>query len=207
VFSEKRDKAFKVFNEGVTLSLDAGKQAESGNIENANELNSKPIEKYKETLTIDNNHKIARSALGHSYYLQRELKEGMHWFEQANKLDTPTAENYRELGLCKINLGQISEGKTDLDKAFEMDKGSEIKEITVLDLVDIGHLAFEYGDGYEAEGDKEKGLSYKRFSIGVLITAFNINETNKDVAKAISEYAEKIGDTNTMLKYKEIAEK
>lgn len=204
---KKEGKAFKVFNEGVTLSLDAAEQAESGNIEKANELNSKAIEKYKETLTIDNDHKIARSALGHSYYLQREFKEGIRWFEQANKLDTPTASNYRELGLCKINLGQISEGKTDIDKAFEMDKGSEIKEITILDLVDIGHLAFEYGEGYEAEGDKEKGRSYKRFSIGVLITAFNINKTNKEVAKVISEYAGKIGDTTTMSKYKEIAEK
>jgi tetratricopeptide (TPR) repeat protein len=88
----------------VTLFLDAGKQAESGNVEKANELNSKVIEKYKETLAIDANHKIARSALGHSYFLQREFKEGIHWFEQANKLDTSMAENFRELGLCKIIL-------------------------------------------------------------------------------------------------------
>jgi tetratricopeptide (TPR) repeat protein len=204
---KKEDKAFNVFNEGVTLSLESGQQAESGNVEKANELNAKAIDKYKETLTIDNSHKIARSALGHSYYMQRDFKDGIHWFEEANKLDTPMAANYRELGLCKINLGQIGEGKTDLEKAFEMDKGTEIKEITILDLVDIGHLAFEYGEGYETEGDKDKGLSYKRFSIEVLITAFDIDQTKKDIAKTISQYAYKIGDEPTTLKYKEIAEK
>jgi tetratricopeptide (TPR) repeat protein len=116
------------------------------------------------------------------------------------------AANYRELGLCKINLGQISEGNRDLEKAFEIDKSLEIKEITVFDLIDIGQLAFNYGEEYESEGDKDKGLSYKKFSIGVLITAFNIDKSKKETAKIISQYAGKIDDKTTMLKYKEIAE-
>jgi hypothetical protein len=105
------------------------------------------------------------------------------------------------------NLGQISEGRADLEKAFDMDNGPEIKEITILDLIDIGHLAFEYGEGYDAEGNKDKSLSYKRFALGVLITAYNIDVTKRDIAKTIFQFAEKIGDETTMLKYKEIAEK
>lgn len=202
---KKEDKAFRVFNEGVALSLEAGELARTGNINKARELNAQAIEKYKETLSIDTSHGIARSALGHSYYLQREFAEGIYWFEQANRLDTPMATNFRELGLCKINLGRIREGMSDIDKAFTLDGGTDVRKTTILDMVDIGNLAFEYGQNYETEGNKETALSYKRFAIGVLMAASTIDTTHKDIAATIARYAEALGDTVTMLKYQKIA--
>lgn len=203
----REEQAVDVFNEGVTLSLDAHTYEESGQTKKANELYTRAIEKYKETLRIDSAHQHARSALGHSYYMQKKYNEGIYWFEQANKLDTPMAINYREMGLCKINMGQIPNGWHDLERAFAIDGGKEIKETTIVDLTDIGQLAFKYGEAYEAEGAKEKGTTYKRFSIGVLLTAFTIDTTKKEIAAMISEYADKIGEKPTAEKYRAIAGK
>jgi hypothetical protein len=106
------------------------------------------------------------------------------------------------MGLCRINLGQIEEGKNDIDKAFSIDTRNEIKEITIQDLLDIGELAFKYGDGYIKQGEQEKGKDYKKFSIALLILAFEYDESRKNIALLISDFANKLGDKETAAKYK-----
>lgn len=202
----KSQKAFKVFNEGVSLNLKSINEQDVSNFDNAASLNKQSIEKFRETLKIDSTHPAARSALGHSLYIDKQFKEAIHWFDQSNKIDGEAAVNYRELGLCKINLGQIPEGKGDIDKAFSMDTTKMIKELTIQDLNDIGELAFQYGDGYIQQGEPEKGKEYKTFSIGVLMLAFYYDQSKKDIALKISDFADKMGDKETANQYREIAE-
>jgi len=200
---ESKEKlAFKLFNEGVEYSLDAANEAEKGQLESAHELNSKAIEKFLETYKTDSTHQLVKSALGHSYYIQKDYKKGIRWYELANKLDSPIAVNYKELGLCKINLGDIKSGASNINKALELDNSKENKETTILDLKDIGILAYKYGEDYDKEGNLEKGLDYKKFAIGVLIVASNLDTTNFDIKNNIAEFAEKIGDTSMAKKYK-----
>ncbi len=89
---ESKEKvAFKLFNEGVKYSLDAGYEFEKGKIDNALKLNEKAIDKFLETYKTDSTHQVVKSALGHSYYLQKDYKNGIYWYELANKLDSPLA--------------------------------------------------------------------------------------------------------------------
>lgn len=199
---KKNDKAFKVFNEGVSLNLKSIDEQNKGNFEKAASLNKQSIDKFKETLKLDSTHPVVRSALAHSLYIDRQFKDAIHWFDQANKANGDAAVNFREMGLCKINLGQIQAGKSDIDKAFSMDSTKEIRELTIQDLTDIGQLAFEYGDGYIQQGEADKGKDYKIFSIGVLMLAFDYDKSRKDIALVISEFAAKIGDKETEMKYK-----
>jgi tetratricopeptide (TPR) repeat protein len=201
---KKNDKAFQVFNEGVTLNLQSIDEQNKGNIDKAVSLNKQSIDKFRETLKIDSTHAIVRSSLGHSLYIDRQFKEAIYWFDQANKVNGEAAVNYRELGLCKINLGEIQEGKNDIDKAFTLDTTKEIRELTIQDLTDIGELAFQYGDGYIQQGEPEKGKDYKTFSIGVLILAFDYDKSRKDIALKIAEFAEKLDDKETANKYKKL---
>lgn len=205
----KKDKAFKVFNEGVALNLDAIDEQNRGDYEKAAALNRQSIDKFRETLELDSSHPIARSALGHSLYIDRQFNEAIKCFEQAIKKSDGSAvaaANYREMGLCKINLGELQEGKNDIDKAFSLDTGKEIRDLTIQDLIDIGELAFEYGDGYIQEGDVEKGQHYKKYGIVVLSIAFDYNRSRKDIALKIADLADKIEDKETATKYKGLSE-
>ncbi|MFC6223982.1 tetratricopeptide repeat protein [Hymenobacter artigasi] len=129
----KKNEAFKAFNEGVAFSLTAIDLFEQKAYEQSDSLNKKAINKFQETLLIDSTHSGTRSALGHSYYLVRQFKESINWFEKANKIDGESAINFRELGLSRINLGRVPEGHQDLQMAFELDKSQEIRSITTDD--------------------------------------------------------------------------
>lgn len=199
---KKQDKTFQVFNEGVSLNLKAIDEQNKGNFEQAASLNKQSIDKFKETFKLDSTHPGVRSALGHSLYIDKQFKDAIQWFDQANKVNGEMAANYREMGLCKINLGQITDGKSDIDKAFSMDTTKEIREITIQDLTDIGELAFQYGDGFTQQGEPDKGKDYKTFSIGVLILAFDYDKSRKDIALKVSDFADKLDDKETANKYK-----
>jgi len=199
---KKQDKVFKVFNEGVTLSLKSTKEQNKGNFEQASLLNKQSVDKFKETLKLDSTHSVARSALGHSLYIDKQFKDAIYWFDQANNVNGEMAANYREMGLCKINIGQIKDGKSDIDKAFFMDTTKEIRQITIQDLTDIGELAFKYGDAYIQKDEQEKGKYYKTFSIGVLMLAFEYDKSKKNIALKISDFADRIDDKVISKKYK-----
>lgn len=204
---KKKDKTFEVFNQGVLLNLKSIQEQDKGNFEKATSLNKQSIDKFKETLKLDSTHPGVRSALGHSLYIDKQFKGAIQWFDQANKVNGEAAVNYREMGLCKINLGQIQGGKSDIDKAFSLDTTKEIREITIQDLIDIGELAFQYSDGYIQQGEQEKGKDYKMFSIGVLILAFDYDKSRKDIALTISDFANKFGDKETSTKYEAIGKR
>jgi len=199
---QQMDKASRIFNEGVALNLKSIEEQNKGNFEQATSLNKKSIAKFRELFKLDSTHPAVRSALGHCLYIDKQYKEAITWFERANNVNGEAAINYREMGLCKINLGQIQGGKANIDKAFSMDTTQIIRQLTVQDLTDIGDLAFQYGDGYIQQGEPDKGKTYKIFSVGVLILAFNYDKSRKDIALKVSEFAGKIGDKETSDKYK-----
>jgi tetratricopeptide (TPR) repeat protein len=165
-------------------------------------LNKKAIEKFKETLEIDSAHKIARSALAHSLYLDKQFGEAIDWFERSNKNDGPTAVNFRELGLCKINIGQVKQGREAIDKAFELDTSKEMRSATVEDLADIGTLAFSYGKQYIVNGNNITGKNYQHFAIEVLIMAFDFDNKRADISKKIAQYADEVPEKSVADKYR-----
>ncbi len=200
--STTHHKTIEVFNEGVSLNLKAANEQVIGNFEKAMALNKQSINKFKDTLQLDSSHPLVRSALAHGLYIDKQFREAITWFEEANKINGEIPTNYREMGLCKVNIGQMQAGKSDIDKAFSMDTTKEIREITIRDLTDIGELAFSYGDGYIQDGDTVRGRDYKSFSIGVLVLAFQYDSSKRDIALTIADYADKSGDMETARKYR-----
>lgn len=190
----KEEKAFKIFNEGVTFSLDAGKFMEEGNEEEGKKRYKMSIEKFKETLQIDPNHKGVASALGHNYYEIRDYDEAINWFSKAIQVQPEFAVNYQFLGLSQINKGKVEEGEKNIEKAMEMDTSEDMKYNTISNLVHIGNLAYSYGDAYEEEGKKEQGNDYRKFGIRVLISALEYSDNDKEIGKMIEDYAVKMDD-------------
>lgn len=196
--------SFIIFNEGVRLSLAALDAADKGDMEQALKLNHQAIEKFRTTIAIDSTHAGAVSALAHSLYLNHDYREAIDQFNRAIPLQPDFSISYQERGLCKINLGQIAAGRQDIDHAIALDSSRELLENTVLDLHDIGKLAFKYGYDYASQRDSAKGQTYKKFSIDVLLAAFDLDTTNRETARLITEHALKMGDTTLTAKYQHL---
>ncbi|RYU84262.1 tetratricopeptide repeat protein [Hymenobacter persicinus] len=179
-------KAFDTFNEGVALSLRAAGLTDTAQ---ARPLERQAIGKYQETLGLDSTHRLVRSALGHSYYLLDKYPQAITWFEASNKVDTASAPSYRELGLSRISQGDIQQGWADLQKAFRLAPGSDIKAVTADDLYNLGRRAFAYGEAYAAGGEAGKGTAYQKYAVSVLQMAYSTDPTRKDVAQTLADLA------------------
>lgn len=195
----KEEKAFKVFNEGVAFSLDAGKSMEVGNEEIGTKKYNQSIEKFKETLQIDSNHKGVAGALGHNYYEITEYDEAIKWFTKATKDQPEFAVSYHFLGLSQINKGRVEEGEKNIKRAFEMDTSEEMRYSTISNLVHIGNLAYSYGDAYEEEGNEKQGADYHKFGVRVLMTALEYSNNDNEIIKMIEGYAVKMNDESLLM--------
>lgn len=190
----KKDKTFQLYNEGVAFSLEANELMNTGEIEAGKKKLELSIEKFKETLQVNPNHKGALSAIGFSNFEIENYDEAINWFLKATKVDPEFALNYQFLGLSQINKGRVEEGEKNIEKAFELDDSEEMRTITIENLVDIGNLAYSYGNAYEKEGKIAQGNNYRRFGVRILISALEYSHFNKKIAIIIQEYAEKMND-------------
>ncbi|GAB2961174.1 hypothetical protein GCM10027048_31540 [Hymenobacter coalescens] len=186
---EPKRQAYQAFDAGVQLSLKASALADTAV---AHGLERQAIAKYHEALQLDSMHRLARAALGHSYYLLDRYPEAIRWFEASNRLDSTSAPNYRELGLSRISLGQIAPGWADLQRAYRLDNSAQIRTVTADDLYHLGVRAFNYGEGYEAGGELAKGLAYKKYAVSVLQMAYVSDRSRKDVGQKLAELAARV---------------
>jgi tetratricopeptide (TPR) repeat protein len=194
----KKDKAFKIFNEGVSISLDAGKLVGQGHDDDVKNLYEQAIKKFKEAIDIDSSYHAAYSPIGFSNYEIRNYDEAVIYFQKAILIDSTFAVNYQYLGLSQINKGNVEEGEKSINKAFELDKGKEIRSVTIENLTNVGNLAYAYGEGWEKEGNAEKGISYKKFGVRVLLSAFEYSKQDKKIGKMIEDYAIKLNDKSLL---------
>lgn len=191
------NKAFTTFNEGVSLSLQAVEEHNKENFKKSKELNHKAIDLFLKTIAIDSTHKGAPSALGHSYYMARDFKNGIKWYKKAIAIDTTYVANYLELGLCQINDGDFTNGSAAINKALDIDPSQETVDQAVNSLIDISKQAIDFGLEYKQEGDTERHLAYTQFAISVLKMAHQLAPLNREVMVLIADFSESIGDTET----------
>jgi tetratricopeptide (TPR) repeat protein len=190
----KKDAAFKVFNEGVSLSLDAGEHFEKGEDSLAFQKYEAAIQKFKQTIKIDSSHAGAASAIGFANYETRRFDEAETWFGKAIEMNQESAIDHQFMGLSKINLGDVVGGKASLERAHALDNSREMLNKTIENLRSIGELAFSYGEGYEQQGEPQKGIDYKKFGVSVLLTALSYDKGNHEVKELIRVYALKLND-------------
>lgn len=190
-------KAFTMFNEGVTFSLQAAEERNKENFEKSKELHHKAIDMFLKTMAIDSTHKAAPSALGHSYYMIRDFKNGTKWYKKAIQMDTTFVANYLELGLCQINDGDFKNGSAAINKAVDIDPSQETVDQAVNSLIDISKRAIDFGLEYKQEGDTERHLAYTQFAISVLKMAHQLAPLNREVMVLIADFSEAISDTET----------
>ena len=189
--SPENREAFKRFNEGTAISMEAADALNNGNQVYGEKLCLQAIEKYKQTVELDSNYHGVAGVIGFSYYEIQKFNEAIEWLRKGIEMDSTFAINYQLLGLSQINQGFVDEGEINLKKAFKLEDSDEFKLRTIENLVDIGNSLFAYG---ESALSATLQTNYKKFGIRVLICAFEFSGNSIAIGKMIDECAQKMND-------------
>ena len=187
--------ANSAFNEGMALSMEAVQAMEANDLERAQVLNAQAVELFTSVLDTDPNNLLATSAIGHSYYLMREFDLGIEWYQKAIAIDSSLAVNHLEYGLCLMNKGKVDLGRQAINTALQLDPSEETRDQAVYSLYNIAVMAWDFGSGYEQNGEPERGHGFKTFGIHVLLTANQYHPMQVDVVQKLQEYSQALGDT------------
>ena len=109
------DKLKELFNQGVTLSLSANAAEEQGAMEQAQKLNREAVAAFDQVLREcppdlqqSPTYHGALSGKGLSLVALGETKAAADTFKEACQFAPDYPENFRRLGLCYLELGDLS---------------------------------------------------------------------------------------------------
>lgn len=205
------DQAKQLFNEGVAASLCVSDLLASGDHAAARRQSRLAIDLFRKALEIDATSSVITGALGHELYVHAatfgdgDFSEAEDYLLKASRIEPDNVAFVCELGLCRANLGNLTEAKDCFQRVFELDGSRETREHIATAMGDIGKRAFDFGASLQKEGKEQKGISYKRFAIGASMLAFRAHEERRDLARQVSVFAREIGDIETADQYAALA--
>lgn len=187
-------KAHKVFKHGCSLVKDATHELDQGNLRKSIVYNKMAVKSFRQVLELDSTHLEAPSALAHAYFLMRDYQHSAEWYQKALANDSSSTTVYFEYGLCEVNNKKLPEGKALINTALILDCSESFRKEAVRQLIEISTLKFNYGLGYEQEGNLKHGLALKQYAIAVLLYTYTLDNMNTDVIKRLIEYSYEMGD-------------
>ena len=79
-----------------------------------------------------------------------------------------------------------------INYAIQLEQSDEMKEFAVYSLFDIGVLAIESNEPFQAEQKNEKLNESIVYGLNVLLNAIKIDSTNSEVKQYYSDYVNKL---------------
>lgn len=202
-----KEKATKVYEEGVALSQQASASLEKGDATNAQALYKQSIEKFDAALQLDSTLTAARSAKAASLYGSGQYQDALSIYQQVNGTEGgETAASLRDIGLIKLHQGELTEGQEFLDKAITLDHSKELVAAINKELLRIGEKNFNEGAELKKQGDSDTAKKHQSYAMNVLMLAYYYDNTRKDVAGKIAEYADVVGDYTVKMQYTKLSQ-
>lgn len=202
-----QEKAAKAYQEAVALTTQAEEAKAKGDLASATNLSKQSTEKLQEAIKLDSATDGTRAAIAHNYFVAGQHQEALQWYEKANATEGEKANNYMEMGLSKLTLGELNEGHTLLDKAIALDPSKEMIGRINKGMVPIGEKSFEDGQAAKNKGDLEAGKKQQNFAMSVLMLAYYYDNSRKDVAEKVAKFADEIGDHTIHMQYTKLSQK
>ncbi len=202
----QKEKSAKAYEEGLKLSKEAHTAYEKGDAKTANDLHSKAIAQYKEALQFDSTNKQIRGEMAASYYESSNYKDALDWYTKATAQDGEKAAYYRNMGIIKVKTGELEPGKDLLEKSVSLDHSAENRDAVVKALTEAGKRQFEEGKATKVKGNMELAKKQQNDAMSVLMMAYYYDNTRKDVAAIIAQYADEIGDNTVKVQYTKLSQ-
>lgn len=184
-------KLLDAFNEGVSHSM-------SGKHEAA-------IQSFDRVLAQDPKHVLALSAKGSELASLGRPREALKCFEKALELDPDTADNYRNLALCQLELDEPEAASTLLERALQLNTEQAWREATAVEISNLGEALLTESGKHRTRGIGLTGKARYRHARHVLEVALEVHPGLAEAAKALAEVWAHLGDTEKRDHYTQLA--
>lgn len=202
----QKEKSVKAYEEGVTISKEADAAMKNGDSKGAGDLYSKANTAYNKSLELDSTNMSARSAIASNHYKNKDYTAAIEWYAKANTLEGEKAPNYREMGLIKISMDELNEGKEYLEKSVALDHSEENRKEIINGLLAVGDNKFKEGTNLKTQGNVDAAKKQQNYAMSVLMLAYYLDNTRKDVAGTIAKYADEVGDYTVKVQYTKLSQ-
>lgn len=196
------DKIYNLFHEGIAIAQEAESALNTGDIHKSEALALDAIEKFQQIFQYDSTNQAVLGPIAHSYFMLSDFAHTIEYYEAAIKYDYSLPEYHLEYGLAQISIGNLEKGREFLQVAKSLESDNQwITSYAIDNLYEIGVTAFQYGVEIGQCNTDGNDMNYKKFAIGVLMTAYEMDTTDVRVILQVAEMTQKFGDTETSKRF------
>ncbi len=170
---------FRSFNDGVACSLGAQQARDQGNPALAESLERQALSHFEEAILLDPQHAGALSGKGMTLAQLGDPARAAEAFLEAIKGDPTFPENYRQLGLCHIELGNIQAARQFTLKAVELVNDPEYSRNASIEVYNFGGYVMTAAARHREAGRRQEEQSCYRFAIAVFQLALLLDPRNE----------------------------
>lgn len=196
------DKIYNLFHEGIAIAQEAENALNIGDVAQSETHALEAVEKFLEIFQYDSTNQAVLGPIAHSYFILSDFAHTIEYYEAALQYDYSIPEYHLEYGLAQISIGNLERGRQSLQIARSLEVDSDWLNAYAIDnLYEIGVTAFQYGEELAAYNNDGSDLRYKKFAIGVLMTAHELDTTEIRVIQQIADMTLNIGDKETSKRF------
>lgn len=179
------DEIFRLFNEGVTHSLEAHQYRENGNGEQAVASDRKSVAAFDRVLELDARHTGALSGKAMGLAMLGQTQEAMALFRKAIEIEPDFAENYRQLGLCLLELGDISAARDVTFQALEREQNAKYRNSAAIEIYNLGGSVMMMAAQHRDAGRRSEEVQCYERAKGVFSLAQEVDPSLRPATEAI----------------------
>jgi len=193
---------FKKFNEGIRYSLEAQTHREEGRAEAAFEAMQRSVAAFDEVLALDPQHPQALSGKALELSQLGQLQEAIDLFRKSIELEPGFCENYRQLGLCLIEQGDVEGGREATLKALELRSSPDYRKTIVIEVYNFGGYTMTRAAGHRDAGRRQEELENYRRAKAVFELAQEISPGFEPAIRGLGIVCSCLGERDESARYR-----
>lgn len=170
---------FQSFNDGVACSLGAQQARDQGNPALAENLDRQALSHFEEAILLEPRHAGAWSGKGMTLAQLGDPGRAAEAFIEAIKIEPTFPENFRQLGLCHLELGNIQAARQFTLKAVELVNDPEYSRNASIEVYNFGGYVMTAAARHRDAGRRQEEQSCYPFALAVFQLALLLDPRNE----------------------------
>ena len=180
------DEVIRLFNEGVTASLQAHEARVAGDFEKAQPIEQQAHDFFEQALQIEPDNLGALGGKAMSLTHLGRTPEAVPVFEKAIELEPTMAENHRQVGLCYAELGNLPAARDATRKALELNPEDDYREKAAVELYNFGGHLMQFAAKMRDAGKSVEEKQCIQHAQGLFAIIVDFDPNNEHANQALT---------------------